>query len=264
MRLREGILAGFVVAALQCAPAAAQEVPPSDERVGQVGVVAIPLAEFEHWLTAATHAWFKRPMELVAPRYERCTAAKRKLRASRGWRKLGQRELRSRCARDQRMLRRTAMQFLIQARWIEQEAAARGVVVSEQGVQRIFERQKRAAFPNERSYRRFLRKSGANETDILYRVRLDTLQNRLTRHVTTHAERVTDDDVARYRADHPDQYKNIGDAKANRKVRRQLQTANEQMTLGLFIEDFHKRYRAITWCADGYRIAECGASASPS
>lgn len=127
------------------------------------------------------------------------------------------------------MLRRQVMQFLVQAQWIEQEAAAVGVVVSERRVQQIFESQKRAAFPNERGYRRFLRESGASEADILYRVRLDTLQNRLTKHVT-----------------------------------RNVSPAREQITLGLFIERFHKRYRAITWCAPGYVISECGAIAPPS
>jgi hypothetical protein len=229
VRLREGLLTGIVVAALQCAPAGAQEVSAPDERVGQVGAVAISLTEFEHWFAAATHSWFGRPMELVPPGYERCTTAKRKLRAAKGWRKLRQRELRARCRRDHGMVRRQVMQFLVQAQWIEQEAAAVGVTVSERRVQQIFESQKRAAFPNERGYRRFLRESGANEADILYRVRLDALQNRLTRRVT----------------------RNAGPAR-------------EQIALGLFIEGFRKRYRAITWCADGYAIAECGAIAPPS
>ncbi|HEU0019958.1 MAG TPA: SurA N-terminal domain-containing protein [Thermoleophilaceae bacterium] len=252
------------MAALQCAPAAAQEVPPPEERVGQVGAVAISLTEFEHWFAAATHSQFQQSMEFVAPGYERCTAAKRKLRAANGWRRLGGRELRARCARDHRMVRRQVMQFLVQSQWVEQEAAAVGVVVSERRVRQVFESQKRTAFPNERGYQRFLRESGASEADILYRIRLDTLQNRLTRHVTSHAEPVTAEDVARYRADHPDRYKNLSDGKANRKVRRQLQSASEQMTLGLFIEGFRKRYRALTWCADGYAIAECGAIAPPS
>jgi len=230
VRWQEGILAAVAVALLQCVPAVAQEVPPPEaERVGQVGPVAIPLADFEYWFAAATHSFFGRPMELVAPRYERCTAAKRKLRAAKGWRKLGERELRSRCARDHRELRRTAMQFLVQAQWVEQEAAARGVAVSDRRVERNFESQKRAAFRNERGYQRFLRESGADEADIKYRIRLDTLQNRLTKDVT----------------------RNAGPAR-------------EQIALWRFIEGFRKRYRAITWCADGYRIAECGAITPPS
>ncbi len=224
MRLREGVLAGIVVAALQCVPAAAQEVPPLDDRVAQVGSVAISRADFDHWFASASRSQFQRSMEFVAPEYERCTAAKRKLRAKRGWRKLGERELRSRCARHHRELRRQVMQFLVQAQWIEQEAAARGVAVSDQRVAQVFKRQKRAAFPNDRGYRRFLRRSGATEADIIFRVRLDILQDRVTRHVIKQAK----------------------------------------VPLGRFIEDFRKRYRAMTWCADGYVVAECGAIAPPS
>jgi hypothetical protein len=58
---------------------------------------------------------------------------------------------------------------------------------------------------------------------------LDTLQNRVTRHVT-----------------------------------RNVAPAREQIALARFIEGFRKRYRAMTWCADGYAIAECGAIAPPS
>lgn len=229
VRLREGVLAGIVVAALLCVPATAQEVPHEGERVAQVGAVAISRADFDHWFAAAARSHAGRPMEFVAPRYERCTAAKRKLRAAKGWRKLDERELRARCARDHHELRRQAMQFLVQSQWVEQEAASRGVAVSERRVRQIFQRQKRAAFSNERGYRRFLRESGATEADILYRIRLDTLQNRLTRHVT-----------------------------------RNVAPAREQIALARFIEVFRKRYRAKTWCADGYVIVECGAIAPPS
>ena len=263
MRLRQGVLAGIVVAVLQIGPALAQESPPPDDRVGQVGSVAISRADFDHWFAAASHARFQRPMEFVAPAYERCAAAKRKLRTKRGWRKLSERELRARCTRDHRELRRQVMQFLVQGQWVEQEAAARGVVLSERRVRQIFEAQKQKVFPKERAYQRFLRESGATEPDILHRIRLDALQNRVTRHVTRQAEPVTAKDVARFRADHPGWFKGMG-AKANRRIRRLLVTAREQIALGRFIDDFRKRYRAMTWCADGYAIAECGAIAPPS
>jgi foldase protein PrsA len=229
VRLREGVLAGIVLAALSCVSATAQDPPPPDERVAQVGAVAISRADFDHWFAAASHAQFQRPMELVAPGYERCTAAKQKLRAAKGWRKLDERELRARCARDHHEVRRQAMQFLVQSQWVEQEAVSRGIAVSERRVRQIFQSQKRAAFSNERGYRRFLRESGATEADILFRIRLDTLQNRLTRHVT-----------------------------------RNVAPAREQIALARFIEGFRKRYRAMTWCADGYVVAECGAIAPPS
>lgn len=262
--MREGVLAGILVAVLQSGAALAQEVPPPDDRVAQVGSVAISRADFEHWFAAAARSGSKRSVEFVAPGYERCVAAKRKLRARKGWSRLGERELRARCAQDHHEIRRQAMQFLVQSQWVQQEAAARGVVVSDGALRQIFKRQKRAAFQNERGYQRFLRESGATEADILHRIRLDTLQNRLTRRVTGRARPVTDRDVARYRANHPWRFERMGTAKANRLVRRLLVARREQIVLGRFIERFHKRYRAMTWCADGYVTAECGAIAPPS
>jgi hypothetical protein len=140
VRLREGVLAGVVVAALLCVPATAQEVPPEGERVAQVGAVAISRADFDHWFAAAAHTQAGRPMEFVAPGYERCTAAKRRLRVKKGWRKLDGRELRARCAQDHHELRRQVMQFLVQSQWVEQEAASRGVAVTERRVRQIFKR----------------------------------------------------------------------------------------------------------------------------
>ena len=264
MRLREGVLAGILVAVLQSGAALAQEVPPPDDRVAQVGSVAISRVDFDHWFAAASRSQYERPVEMVGPGYEQCTAVKRKLRATRGWRKLDERELRARCARDHHELRRQVMQFLVQSQWVEQEAAAAGVVVTEQRVRQIFKRQKRAAFPNERGYQRFLRKSGATEADILYRIRLDAVQNRLTRHVTRQAKPVTARDVARYRARHPRPFKGMGTKRANRVARRLLHAVREQVALGRFVASFRKRYRAKTWCADGYAVAECGAIAPPS
>lgn len=139
-------------AVLLCVPAAAQESPPSPDPVAQVGAVAISKADYEHWFAQAVHSHFGRPMELVGPRYDRCVAAKRRKRVTEKWRWLGERELRERCVRDHRALHGQVVQFLVQAQWVEQEAARRGVRVGERRVDRMFERQRRLAFPEEGGY----------------------------------------------------------------------------------------------------------------
>jgi hypothetical protein len=88
------------------------------------------------------------------------------------------------------------MRYLVQAAWVRQEAAARGIAVTPRQVRRSFERQKRATFPTERDYRKFLRQSGITESDVLDRVELDLLQRRLMRR----ANFFLADFRARYRA----------------------------------------------------------------
>jgi hypothetical protein len=256
-------MVAVAAAVLACAPATAQEVGAPDP-VAQVGAIAIPLAEFEHWYAAASHSYSGGSVELVAPEYEACVVAKRRLRERREWAPLPERELRERCARDHRMLRGQVMQFLVQGQWVQQEAEAHGIVVSERSVEQAFQRQKRQAFPNERAYQRFLRSSGASEADIKHRIRLDVAQTLLTRRITGEIRPVTKRDVARYRSAHPKRFAGMGERKANARARTHVVALREQRALGRFIFDFRTRWRARTWCAPGHRIAECGAISRPA
>jgi foldase protein PrsA len=90
------------------------------------------------------------------------------------------------------------MQFLIQAQWVEQEAKAQNIKVSDQTVQKALEDQKKQAFPNEKAYQKFLKTSGMTEADILFRVKLDQLQQKLTQKITEDAKKVSDQDIQAY------------------------------------------------------------------
>jgi foldase protein PrsA len=68
---------------------------------------------------------------------------------------------------SQAQRRRQTLHLLISAKWIEHEAAERGIVVSDEEVRRSLESQKAQSFPKERDYRKFLRESGRTEADIL-------------------------------------------------------------------------------------------------
>lgn len=265
MRVREGLLVAVATALLASGSAAAQETQaPGAEPVATVGDVPIAKAAYDHWLAEASHSHFRRRVELLPPGYEQCVTAKRRQRAAKRWRLLDPAELRRRCRLDHNMLHRTVVQFLIQAEWIQQEASRQGISVGPRRVERLFESQKRAAFPSEQAYQRFLRTSGSDEVDIKFRIRLDALQNGLTRLVTERARPVTKRDVARYRSAHPRRFADLDSRKAERRIRGLLQSQREQASLGDFIEGFRSRSRARTWCADGYVIEECGALAPPS
>lgn len=228
---RQGLVGAAIGAVLMCGTATAQETTLLRDPVAQVGPSAISAEEFEKWFSQAARSHFGRPMELVAPTYDRCVAAKRRKRVTKRWMWLNEPTLRERCAHDHRLLRRMVVRFLVQAQWVEQEAARQRLDVSERRVNRLFERQRRTAFPERGGYKRFLTESGASEEGIKYRIRLDALQDRLTKRI---ASRV-----------------------------RPLTAIGQQRALQRFIESFRKRYMALTWCAPGYEIAECGATAPP-
>ena len=90
------------------------------------------------------------------------------------------------------------MQFLIQAEWVQQEAEDRDVEVSDAEVKKSFDDQKKQAFPKEEDYAKFLKDSGMSEEDILFRVKLDQLQTKLTQKVTKDEVKISDGDVEEY------------------------------------------------------------------
>jgi foldase protein PrsA len=90
------------------------------------------------------------------------------------------------------------MQFLIQAEWVEQEAEQQGIKVSQKAVAKSLADQKKQAFPSEKAYQQFLKTSGMSEDDILFRVKLDQLQQKLTAKATEDSQKVSDSDIQEY------------------------------------------------------------------
>ena len=111
------------------------------------------------------------------------------------WRSIARR---SAPRRSTQAIRRQVMELLIQNLWVAGETAERGIVVTDEQVDRAFRRQKRQSFRTEREFRRFLRTSGFTVADIKYRVRLEQLSNRLRRAVLRAVPKPTDEELRAY------------------------------------------------------------------
>jgi foldase protein PrsA len=70
--------------------------------------------------------------------------------------------------------------------------------VSDAAVRKSLEDQKKQAFPNEKAYQEFIKTSGMSEEDILFRVKLNQLQEKLTQKITEDASKVSDEDIEEY------------------------------------------------------------------
>jgi hypothetical protein len=255
MRLQTAIILAGLVAVP--APAAAQAPPPlPPDAVAQVGAEPIPMADFEHWVKLARRG---APVPVDPPGFERCMAGERR-RARKQGHSRSRHALELHCRRRERAARSETMSFLVQALWIRQETAARRIVVSPARVRKEFERQKRASFPSERAFRRFMRTSGMNEADLLVRVELNLLQELLTKDVTAEIRPGTTAEARRYLARHRRKYRGQTRRRALRSIRTLITARRQQRALNRFIEDFRPRYRALTVCAHGYEAPECGTS----
>jgi foldase protein PrsA len=177
--------------------ACGNDVPPG--AVAKVGDETITQDEFTKWLTAAVKSQAQGGTAVVPdpPDYTKCIAAKKKQPVT-GKSKTTTAALKKQCSSEYTTLKRQVMQFLIQAQWVEQEAEKQNIKVSDKDVQKTLEAQKKQAFPTEKAYKQFLKTSGMSEADILFRVRLSQLQEKLTKKITQDADKVTDADVEAY------------------------------------------------------------------
>jgi foldase protein PrsA len=173
--------------------------------VAKVGDTAITKAEFNHWLTAAAkqqaQTTGQKPADVVAPdppNFTQCVAAKSKQKVPKGTPTPQPAALKAQCKQEYEGLRDQTMQFLISAQWLLQESKSRKITASDKEVQTTFQQQKKQSFPKEADYQKFLASSGQTESDLLYRVRLSVLTNKLQQAIIKDKGKVTDAQITDY------------------------------------------------------------------
>jgi foldase protein PrsA len=173
--------------------------------VAKVRDTVITKAQFDHWYSSAAKAQAQQGGPAVAPEppnYTKCVTALKEAQKEAQPKGVPvafeQADLKRQCKQSYDQLRQQVMQFLIQSQWVVQEAEEQDISVSGKEVRQLFEDQKKQSFPKEKDYRKFLRTSGATEQDILFRIKLDALQNKLTAKVQKEQEKITDEDIEGY------------------------------------------------------------------
>ena len=168
--------------------------------VATVGDESISQQEFDRWFKTASAAQAQggKVAEPDPPDFEKCVATKKKLPQPQGQDKPSDSELKKQCKTEYETLRTQVMQFLIQAEWVQQEAEKQDVKVTDAQINKSLEDQKKQAFPNEKAYKEYLKSSGLTEEDVLFRVKLDQLQQKLTQKITEDSKKVTDQDIEEY------------------------------------------------------------------
>lgn len=144
----------------------------------------IATADYAHWFEVTARsasAADGKPVIPDPPSYAGCIAA---LRArARGRKVPSVSKLRASCRTRERQVRQNAMALLIQAVWFEKEADALRIEVTDARVAKALRETKRASFPRNGDYERFLRQTGMTEGDVLFRLRIQLLGEAISRHV---------------------------------------------------------------------------------
>jgi foldase protein PrsA len=170
--------------------------------VAKVGDSTITQDEFDKWMTIAVRGQSQQQGGEAGvpepPDFEKCVAAKSKTPVPEGQKKPTDEALKKQCKSEYDQLKQDVMQFLIQGEWVQQEADKRGIEVKPAELRKALEDQKKQVFPNDKQYQQFLKTSGMTEDDVLFRVKLNELQQRLTQKVTQEATKVSDEDISSY------------------------------------------------------------------
>jgi foldase protein PrsA len=171
--------------------------------VAKVGDSNITQEQFDKWLAIAVKGQSQgQPGAATAvpdpPDFTKCVEAKKKTPVPQGQERPTDAALKKQCKSEFDSLKQEVMQFLIQAEWVQQEAEERDIKVSDAEIKRSLEDQKKQAFPDDKQYQEFLTSSGMTEEDVLFRVRLSELQQKLTQKVTEDAKKVSDAEIEAY------------------------------------------------------------------
>ena len=162
---------------------------------------SIDKSDFDHWMAVAAKAGGQAGA--VAPKppdFAACVNQKRKTTPApaKGQPKVTDAQLKAQCKQEYNSLRDQVLQLLISFKWIEGEAKAQNIKVTDKEVQASFDKQKKQAFPKAADFAKYLKDSGYTEADILRRVRLDTLSNKIRDKVTKGKDAVSDAQITDY------------------------------------------------------------------
>src|SRR4051794_4121135 len=161
---------------------------------------AINKTDFSHWMNVASKSSGQANAVVPDPEdnYAKCIAAKRKSTPApaKGQPKTTDAQLKTQCQQEYTQLRNQVLQLLISFKWIQGEAEAMKVSVKDSEVQKSFSDQKKQSFPKDADYKKFLSTSGQTEQDILQRVKLDLLSNKIRDKVVKGKDAVSDAAIA--------------------------------------------------------------------
>jgi foldase protein PrsA len=169
--------------------------------VATVDGEAIEKKTFDHWMTIAAKSGGQQAAAIPQPpAFTECVANKRKTlpKQAKGQPKVTDTQLKTQCKQEYEALRDQVLQLLISFQWIQGEADDLGVKVTDTEVKKQFDTQKKASFPKDADFDKFLKDSGQSLDDIMLRVRLDVLSNKIREKVTKGKDTVTDAAIQKY------------------------------------------------------------------
>jgi len=183
--------------------------------VVQVGGSSITTAAFKHWMTVATvSAAGSSGSAMLAkdtappepPNYTACIAFLKGIAvkerepggSAKGTPVPKPANLKKACISQYTTLSQEVLSFLISSDWVVEEANSLGVTLSDKEVKKEFEKVKNTQFPKASEFEKFLASSGQTVSDLLLRVKLNMLSQKIQQKVVKDKGKVTQAQIAKY------------------------------------------------------------------
>jgi foldase protein PrsA len=174
------------------------------DAVVQVGGTPITKTAFDHWMSVAAASsstgTTEKPVVPEPPHYTTCIAhlASTSPKAAKGQKAPTNAQLKSECETQYKSLQSEVLGFLISSQWVIGEASSLGVKLSDAQVKKEFTKIKVAQFPKAAEFEKFLATSGQTVSDLLLRVKLNLLSQKIQKAVVKKKATVSEAAVKKY------------------------------------------------------------------
>ncbi|MGO9321008.1 MAG: peptidyl-prolyl cis-trans isomerase [Solirubrobacteraceae bacterium] len=182
------------------------------DAVVQVNGTAITKTAFDHWMgvAAASSATgtTEKPAVPEPPNYTTCIAhlAKTAPKPAKGQPAQTTKQFKSECETQYKSLQSEVLGFLISSQWVLGEASSLGVKLSDAEVKKEFTKIKTTQFPKASEFEKFLATSGQSVSDLLLRVKLNLLSQKIQKKIVKEKGAVTEAQISKYYNENKSKY----------------------------------------------------------
>jgi foldase protein PrsA len=180
--------------------------------VVQVGGTAITKDAFNHWMTVAAASTAsgtgQKPAIPEPPKYTACIAhlAATAAKPAKGQSAPSTKELKAECETEYKSLQTEVLGFLISSQWVIGEASSLGVKLTDAQVKKEFLKIKNEEFPKAAEFEKFLATSGQTVSDLLLRVKLNLLSEKIQKQIVKNKSKVTEAEIVKYYNENKSRY----------------------------------------------------------
>jgi foldase protein PrsA len=115
-------------------------------------------------------------------------------------------KLKSECQIQYKALQNEVLGFLISSQWVLGEASSLGIKLSDAEVKKEFAKIRSEEFPKAAEFEKFLATSGQSVSDLLLRVKLNLLSQKIEKQIIKDKSKVTKAQVAKYYSENNSRY----------------------------------------------------------